>query len=195
MAKQNKSIEGKTNPFIWFLFAIVVPLIVAVIITVIILLVAGVNVGDWVKKTGSKIPVVSTVIKTDEEKNLEKQNAEATQTINKQNEEIAQLTDEIESLQTINEELEQEIVKLEKANENNTSKEPDEETETVNMVKQASTSFKDMDPEKAAPIFQSLEKSSAVSILKELSNDVRGEILAEMDPELAAELTELLMDQ
>ncbi|MGM8364136.1 MotE family protein [Virgibacillus sp. W0181] len=194
MEKQSKSRKNKSNPIIWFIFVIVVPLIVAIVLTVIILSVAGVNVGDWIKTNGSKIPIVSTVIKTDEEKQLEQQSEQAAEMIDKQQSEIGELNDEIENLQATNDELQQKILKLEKSAQDNKSEEQ-AEPETVDSVKKTATSFRKMDKEKAALIFQSLDKSSAVAILKELSNDVRGEIMGEMEPSLAAELTELLMEQ
>lgn len=194
MPKQlSKKRNEKTNPILWFLFAIVIPLIVAIVLVVIVLSVAGINVTDWAKNAGSNIPVISNFVKTDEQNELEEELEKKDQTIETQTNEIEQLQDEIAFLQAENDELNQEIVKLE--NQLNGKEGIDEEEgEQVSTIKQTSSSFRKMDKEKAALIFQNMERSSAVSILKELSNDVRGEILQEMEPELAAELTELLMN-
>ncbi|MGM8211752.1 MotE family protein [Virgibacillus sp. W0430] len=193
MAKLTEKKSKKTNPFIGFLFVVVIPLIVAIVLTIIIMVVAGVDVERWIKKTGSQIPVVSSVVKTDEEKEHEQQQIKAKDIIEKQKSDIKQLTAEISSLQATNDELKQKIVKLEKANEEERNNQT--EAEQSNTVKKASTSFRKMDKEKAARIFQNLDKSSAVSILIELPNDVRGEILGEMEPTLAAELTERLLTE
>src|SRR5690625_2630062 len=114
MAKQfNKKRSEKHHPILWFLFAIVVPLIVAVVLVVIILSVAGVNVIDWAKNTRSNMPVVSNFVKTDEEKEMEEASKQQEEMIENQVMEIEQLNEEIDHLQSTNETLEQEIVKLE----------------------------------------------------------------------------------
>ena len=47
-----------------------------------------------------------------------------------------------------------------------------------------------MEPEKAAGIVGSMDKTTAINVLQELSGDVRGGILAEMEPKKAAEIME-----
>src|SRR5699024_11702267 len=59
------------NPFLWFLIAIIIPILFALILAYIIFSMAGVNVSSWVKDKASTIPVVSSMIITDEEKSLE----------------------------------------------------------------------------------------------------------------------------
>src|SRR5690625_64510 len=114
MPKQlsNKRSE-KSNPILWFLFAIVIPLIVAIVLAVIILSVAGINVTDWAKNAGSNLPVISNFVKTDEQKDLEAEIEKKDQTIETYIDEIEMLQDEITFLQAENDELNQEIVKLE----------------------------------------------------------------------------------
>lgn len=193
MGKQNKNKKNKMNPILWFFFAIVIPLIVAATLAVIILTVAGVNVVDWAKNTGSNIPVLSSVITTDEEKEARETEEKTRSTIEKQNEEKEQLTLEIDSLQVTIDDLEQKIIKLENKNNSEANTLVEENEPGDDPLKKASASFKKMDKKQAALIFQNLEKEIAISILQELSNDVRGSIFEEMDPKLAAELTQLLI--
>ncbi|MFD1037985.1 MotE family protein [Virgibacillus byunsanensis] len=194
MVNQTKPEKNKMNPLLWFFFAIVIPIIVVITLTIIIFSVAGVNVVDWAKNTGNNIPVISSWITTDEEEETIRIEEKMESTIANKDNEIEQLNQEVRALEAATEQLEQEIIKLEN---NQSSEETDnnDDTELVDSpVTTVSKSFKDMDSEQAALIFQSLEKELAVSILKELSNDVRGEIFEEMDPELAAELTQLFVN-
>ncbi|HLQ98145.1 MAG TPA: hypothetical protein VK135_05590, partial [Candidatus Dormibacteraeota bacterium] len=68
MAKDLSNKQKKTNPILWFLFAIVIPVIIALILTFIILMATGTDISGWAKNTGSKIPVISSFITTEEEK-------------------------------------------------------------------------------------------------------------------------------
>lgn len=194
MAKNNPK-KKKMNPILWFIFAIILPLMIVSVIAVFILSIAGIDVLDWAKKKGSTVPVVSTFIKSDEEEDLILQLERAEETIEKQKEEIEDLNLEIESLQSIKEQKEQDIVKLEKKlKSEGDHTDPTSVREPANSVKQTAASFRKMDQQKAAQIIQNLEKDAAIDILKQLSNDVRGKILEEMEPKLAAELTERLME-
>lgn len=115
MAKQREFNEKeKMNPFLWFLFAIVIPVIIAITLTVIVFAVAGVDVVNWAKNTGEKIPVLSSVITTEEEaRELEsKENHQAK--LDKKDAEIEQLNSEKQTLERNIEQLEQKIAKLER---------------------------------------------------------------------------------
>lgn len=194
MAK-NKRENKKMNPILWFIFAIVLPLIIVSVIAIFVLSFAGFDVIDWAKKKGSTVPVVSHFIKTDEEKDLQYKLEQAEQKIEKLEDEIEQLNLEINSLEAIRDQQEQDIVKLEnqiKADEDETDSA--EVSGSANSVKQTAASFRKMDQKKAADILQNLERDAAIDILKQLSNDVRGKILEEMEPKRAAELTQRLME-
>src|SRR5699024_2818706 len=192
MAKQTKNKNKKMNPLLWFLIAIIIPILFALILAYIIFSMAGVNVSSWVKDKASTIPVVSSMIITDEEKSLEHRNEKLVTALDNKDAEIETLTQEIINLEGTIEKLERDLLKLEKRNQDSEENEAEQENE-VN-VKQMSGSFKDMDPEQAALIIQRLDKEIAVSILKSMSNKVRGSVLETMDPEQAAELTEQIID-
>lgn len=198
MAKKIKEKPNKTNPVLWFFFAIVIPFIVAITITVIIFTVAGVDVIGWAKNTGNNIPVVSSVITTDKEKNSQRAEEKMKDTIASKDEEISQLNREVSSLESTVDKLEQENVKLENSNSNENDSKSDTSdkagTEAGNdSIKTISSSFKDMDSEQAALITENMEQDLAVGILKQVPNDVRGEIFEQMDPGLAAELAQLFV--
>ncbi|MFB4167495.1 MotE family protein [Virgibacillus sp. JSM 102003] len=197
MAKDNIKQQNKTNPFLWFFFAIVIPLIVAVTLAVIIFTVAGVDVVGWAKTTGNSIPVVSTMITTDKEKNEQREDQKTKDIIASKDEKIEQLNQKVSNLESTIGQLEQEIVKLENSNSNEKSSESetsDDEAESGNKsIKAISSSFNEMDSEQAALIIENMEQDLAVGILKQIPNDVRGGIFENMDPDLAAELTQLFV--
>ncbi|WP_099158099.1 MotE family protein [Virgibacillus ndiopensis] len=199
MVKQNKQKREKSNPILWFIFAIVIPIIVAITLTVIIFSVAGVNVMDWVKKTGNDIPVISSIVTTDEEKDIERSEAKMQETLKNKDAKINKLTQNVDDLESTIDQLEQKIAKLENSNteqstSEETSSEAGDDNSNTNPVKTIASSYKEMDSEQAANIIANLEDNLAISILKELPNDVRGTIFDEMDPEKAAQLTQLFVE-
>jgi flagellar motility protein MotE (MotC chaperone) len=193
MAKQIKNEQKKMNPLLWFLFAVIIPVMVAISILLIILNVAGVDVSGWTKDKVSSVPVLSSFVSEDEESNVGEDTDQIQARVAEKDEEIEQLNEEIRGLETTIERLNQDIIKLENRNEQNTeqSNENEEENEAVSSI---SGSFKDMDSEQAALILQNMENETALSILQAVSNKVRGQILEEMDPEIAADLTQLLIE-
>lgn len=184
--------QRKTNPFIWFIFAIVIPLAIAAILTLTVLAIAGVNVDGWLKSAGEKIPGISAVISSEEEQDSN-DTKDAKTVIAQKNEEIEALEEENAMLEATIDDLEQDISTLEaKLSDEDTDREEDEEKQT--SLKKISSSFKKMDHKRAAQIVENLERDIALSLLADLSNDTRGKIFEAMDPELAATLTEQLMD-
>ncbi|CDO02232.1 hypothetical protein BN988_00689 [Oceanobacillus picturae] len=196
MEKDLKIEKKKMNPFLWFLFAIVIPLLIAVVIAVIAFSMAGVNVMEWVKEKGSNIPVVSSLIESPEGESVEQTPDHASEQLAAKNEQIEQLNQQVQDMETTIDRLEEEAVILENRNKQNEATaevEADSESENSSISTIAS-SFKDMDSEQAALIMQDLDNQTAVSILEEVSNKVRGAILAEMEPAKAAELTKIFID-
>lgn len=190
MAKKNDEKSEKLNPIMRLFFVFILPAIVALLLAVIVLSIGGINVVGWAKDKAQSVPVVSSLIKTDEEKNIMEELEQANEKIAEQNEELESLKAEIEQLEAIAKEQELEMKKMTNEKESEESiKEIEEEKENLE-VKQIAASFKKMDKEKAARIVESLHQSTAVEILSNVSGDVRGGILEEMDPKVAAKLME-----
>ena len=187
MAKQKLIDEKeKMNPLLWFLFAIVIPVIIAITLTIIVFAVAGVDVVDWAKKTGNNIPVLSSIITTDDEaRELEKED-NVQVSIETKDTEIEQLNQEKLSLEGTIEKLEQKITKLER-DLDVANQQPED---TKNTVKQISSSFTKMKSEQAALILEQLDTDTAFTILSEMSNEDRGLVMENMDPEKAANIAQ-----
>ena|SRR5690625_94612 len=188
----NEETKSKRNPLLLFLFAIVIPVILVLGLLIAILSISGIDVIGWTKDKGENIPVVSSFVQSKEEKKIESELTEANNKIKHQREEISDLQKEITSLEDVIEDLEMDITRLENRTELGVD-ESDLELDINEEVKQASSSFRKMDPEKAASIMQNLDNTTAVEILSQLSGKVRGAILAEMEPKRAADLTEEMM--
>lgn len=195
MAKVKEENKKKTNPILWTLFAIVIPLMIVSVIAVFVLSLVGVDVTGWMKEKGSNIPVVSSLVTTDEEKDLQRQLEQANETIESQAEEIEALNQEIEHLEGIIEDLELEMERIENRNESEESLLEDSDLTDEEEIKRVASSFRKMDPESAAQIIQNLDQTNAIAILSNLSGDVRGDILAEMEPRQAAEIMTAMMNQ
>ncbi|ASN05724.1 MotE family protein [Virgibacillus necropolis] len=193
--KSEKQIKTKSNPVLWFLFAIVVPLIVAITIVIIIFTVAGFNVMDWAKNTANDIPVISSVIATDKEKDEQRTEQLVKDKISDKDEKIDALQANVTNLEETVDQLKQEIVKLE--NKNNVKTESNDEkaqatsveAEKDSQLKSITASFEQMDPKQTALILQDLEEDMVIAILKEIPEDVRAGIFEETEPEIAAQYT------
>ena len=175
MAKQNIHDKKKMNPILWFLFAIVIPVIVAVTITIVVLMIAGVDVMGWAKHN---VPGVSSLMAEDSS-DQEKDDSKLNLTVTKKDEEIESLKDKVASLENEKDDLELEIVKLknkQKSNDNAESKNDssstakqgeadDKDSEVKSSVKSMASSFRKIDPKQAALIIQDLDKDMALDVL------------------------------
>lgn len=193
MAKQRLIEEKeKMNPFVWFLFAIVIPVIIAITLTIIVFAVVGVDVVDWAKKTGNNIPVLSSIITTDDEaRELEKEK-NVQERIDAKDAEIKKLSQEKLNLEGTIERLKQQITKLER--DLNVARQSPDEQETEKTVKEISSSFTKMKNEQAALILEQLDTEAAFLILSEMSNQDRGLVMESMNPEKAANITKRFID-
>src|SRR5699024_7716272 len=160
--KENKEQKSK----LWVVLGILIPVIMLAIVVAALIFILD---SDKGREKLSNVPVISTFI-SDDANGISKNDHS---TSDKSGKVIAKQKEEIED------EQEKEIKKLEKSKEGKADNDDDEEE--VDEVKQTASSFRKMDPEKAAKIVENLDKSTAIEVLEKLSGDVRGGILAEMD--------------
>ncbi|HLR16128.1 MAG TPA: hypothetical protein VK144_09895 [Bacillota bacterium] len=193
----NQQTEKKPNPIVWFFFAILIPVIVAIIITVVILSIAGVDVGAWAKETGSNIPVVSNFVKTDEEIALEDTREQHNKAMEGKEQEISELQNIVDEQTNTIETLTQEALKLEQQikSSEHLDFEEDIDVDRDETIKEMASSYRKMNAKQAAKIIEKMERSIALDLLHELSNDVRGKIIEEMSEEKAIEITEQYINQ
>lgn len=197
MAETKQTEKKKMNPILWFLFAIVIPVSIVLVIIFVILSLAGFNVLDWTREKGSELPVVSNFVSSPEEVATEEE-------ISRLEEELEMKDEKIEQLELTIDELEDEIVHLEQeissqeeiiANfeAEETDEEDGEETDNDSLSEMAKT-FEEMKAKGAAQILENMTEEEVVIIMRELPNDVRGDILEAMDAEIAASIAAQLMN-
>ncbi|WP_050614778.1 MotE family protein [Bacillus testis] len=199
MGKKEKQIEVETeekpyNKFQWFLFAIVIPIVFALLLGLIVASVAGINVFQSLKDVGGKVPVISGMMDRDQDAAIDryKEKVVTLQAEIKNNEvKISKLESMLDTKdKQINksdlekERLEQQITEL-KAVQNDNKK----------AYKDIIRTYESMAPKKSAPIIASLKEDEAVKLLSNLKPDTLAAILEKMDPAVAARLTQKLTVQ
>jgi|GEM_PF-1768551 len=209
MANRNQDEKTKMNPVLWFFFAIIIPLAVALTITVVVLTIVGVDVAGWAKEKASGIPVVSSLV-SKESKTAGPQVDEKTQEkLDAKNKQIDSLKKQVDELEGTVDSLEQDMLKQKnkEKSDKNAEKQSDDKTDVSasngaqggkaqatsaqnDPVKKMASSFKKMDAQQAALIVQDLSTTMAIDLMNELSTETRGQILQEMEPAKAADLTE-----
>lgn len=177
----------------WFFLVIVVPTIFALTLTLVVLTFMGVNVFDRAENYANKIPGVSSIVSTSEEKDAQRETDQLEATIEDNNAEIDQLESEINNKDATIDDLNQTIAKLESEVESALEVEESVDSED-NRATDMAQSFQEMDEEEAAPIIENMEDTLAVSLLAQIKSEERGAILGVMDPEVAARLTSLMTD-
>ena len=196
MAKKKKAAyadreEGKGyGVFQWIIFMIVIPLLFALLVTLIVMTVAGINVLEKAKE----LPVISQIMDEESADNGKENNErvallkeEAKQKdvkIQELEKELEQSKREVEELLTEKDRLELEIQKM---------KEQEKEKEEKKAQDRSIIStYESMSPKNVANILVNLTDDEAVEILSEMSTDQQADILEKLPPETAAEYTGLL---
>ncbi|GAA0461266.1 MotE family protein [Alkalibacillus silvisoli] len=190
MTKEQINKEG-TSKWQWFLYVIIIPIVFAITLVLIVTTIAGVNPFQAAQEYGNKIPVVSSLIPDPEEERFEEELSEYEATVNDQQATIQDLESRITSRDQEIEELTDEINSLhEELNQQEESRYSQEES-----VERLTRSFSEMSPERAADIMIEMEQVIALDILEALSDDQRGEILSEMESEIAANFSNSLIER
>ncbi len=185
-ANEYKNEEGKTGRLQWFVLVILIPLIFAIMLSLIVATIAGVNVFEAAQKYSSQIPVISSIVSNDQEQeNSDAGSPELKAEVEDKKAQIQALQTQLDSKDEKIQSLEQEIADLtDQLAAKNEDKQ--KQQEVLDML---GNSYEQMDAERAAPIIASLDTNVAISILESLSNEARGSIFEEMNPEQAANLT------
>ncbi|MFD1018184.1 MotE family protein [Thalassobacillus hwangdonensis] len=178
---------NKGSKLQWFLLVIVIPIIFLIVLTLIIMTVAGKNVFEMAQQ----IPGVESLVTSEEEAINENKINELMADVADKSARIEQLEGELAGKDDTIEELNEEILALQTEQESEDQVNTDQEE----MIKSISASFKDIDAEEAAPIIEQLDEVLAVSVLEKVPNEERGLILAAMDPEKAANLTSAFINR
>ena len=194
--KEETTMKKKMNPLLWFLFAVIIPITVLGIIAVIILNVAGYDPVGWAKEKTSGIPILSAVIPDEEEAGISQEPNSSQENTEAKDEKIFDLQQSVKELEETNELLQRDIIKLETKLKDEGRGEDELATpaESNSSLEDIKKTYEEMKPKQAAPIISELEEETAILILRQLSSETTGSILATMEPKLAAKYTKKLLE-
>ncbi|WP_411955450.1 MotE family protein [Alkalibacillus sp. S2W] len=183
--------ETNTSKFQWFLFVIIIPVIFAITLVLIISTFAGVNPIEKTQEYGSQMPVVGSFVSTPEQETQEQQIANHEATIQDQKATIDELEATINTKDQEIEELSNEINQLTEQ----LKSQKEAQATREESISQLSSSFTEMNEESAANVMANMEQSVVLDILEGMNDGERGTILAEMDAEFAATLSNALVQR
>ncbi len=193
--KMNSKHKKRSNPILWVIFAIVIPIMIVIALIIAALSFAGFEVMDWLKDKGRNIPVVSKMIPDEETgPSLELVIEDLETDIAVKNADLKLIEKENEDLQGTITQLEEKVKHLE-AKEAASDLPEGTATEEKDMLKELAASFRTMEGKQAAQILEKMSHQEAATILAQVSSKVRGSILGAMDPEIAAKLTKNMLQQ
>ncbi|SDL74054.1 MotE family protein [Sediminibacillus halophilus] len=185
MASKSEYEKKKPGVLQWILF-ILIPLILAATIALIIMVAAGIDVGGFAKKYANQVPGVSSLVSDEEKESGDVEQKRLTAAIESKDEQIEQLESELEAREADLEDLNEQINTL---NQQLETKEEETEETASDPINDISTSFQNMEAERAAGILANLEDDTALAVMEQMSKKTLGEILGEMDADEAARLT------
>ncbi|MGN1385233.1 MAG: MotE family protein [Bacillus sp. (in: firmicutes)] len=191
---ENLNEEKPYNKFQWVLLAII-PLFFVILITLILMTVAGVNVFQYGKDIASKIPGIESMVQEEEQAEksavqygekiveLEAEIADANAKMAKLETSIVSKDEEIEDLNIEKQRLQLEIEKLKL-----------QQNENRRAFKDIIRTYESMSPKKAAQIITALEEEEAIKVLSNIKADTLSAILEKMEPGDAAKLMQKLSE-
>jgi flagellar motility protein MotE (MotC chaperone) len=169
----------------WIFFAGIIPLLFAVIVTLIVMTFMGVNIFEKV----SEIPVLSKVLPSEGKKNIEKFDKKIVNLQGQLKDKDAKIT----QLQSKIDNQEQEKEQLLR-HEQDLKKQIDElkqiQEDNKRAFKEVVSTFEAMSAKSAAPVLIAMEEAEALKILSNIKPDSLAKILEKMPPEEAATFTE-----
>lgn len=184
--------QEKTNKLQWFFFVIVVPVIFAITLGIIISMIFGYDLAGKAESIANKVPGISKLVSTDVEEQHQNEIRQYEEAVAQGEKKISQLEEEVSAKDSAIEDLQSQIAELEA---DLVASEELPVEEEVDRVAELATSFSSMDPEEAAPIIESMDKDLAIQVLEKLPSENRGEILAQVDPEVAADLVSTFLSE
>jgi flagellar motility protein MotE (MotC chaperone) len=188
--KKEKSDKSFTR-FQWILFTVVIPILFAVVITLVVMTVAGINVFEKAKAIGSNIPFVEKVIPTEEKESIERLESKVVSLqaeIEDKEAKISQLQGKIDSQENDQEQLQAEKQQLQDQIEELMQI----QKENKRAFKEVVSTFETMSAKSAAPVILEMEDSEAIKILSNVKPETLAKILEKMPPADAATYTGLL---
>lgn len=185
----------KSSKILWFLFIIVIPFLFALVITVVVLEVAGIDVNSKAMNIASHIPYLSSYVKS-------KSSQKNVNTLTQLKEELVStqrnLDETQKALKAIQDQVAQKDAQIKTLTAQNAALQQQQQTvqnqaaELERKKKLVLDTYTTMDAKKAAAIIKALPDNTAVSILSKIPSTLLSELFASMTPQDAAKYTKLL---
>lgn len=192
MAEKLHNKKKTSGAFTKVLLAVVLPLVFLITLAIIVLTLLGINVFEKAEQYARTIPGISQSASSEESNTNQAEQGRMEAVIANKDAEIEEMQMEINQKQSTIDELEQKILQLETDLEdtlNGEDKDGDEKAMDV------AESFQEMDAEEAALIMENMNQSMAVQVLTYVGSKERGEILGQMNPEVAAGIAAVLLEK
>lgn len=183
----------KKTSFIQWLLLIIIPLVLAISILFITLSLLGMEPVNKIKAFANQIPVVNQWVTTEEEEEIERIEAKYQNQIDELENENSRLEGDLAAKQSEVEQLEQELVRLNFQIEE-LILESSNEVNQEEMISKMIDTYDEMSPTNAAAIISNMNQANSILILQDIEETQRAAILSAMDPEIAAQLTEQLLN-
>ncbi|MFC5712145.1 MotE family protein [Thalassorhabdus alkalitolerans] len=186
----NKEREGASK-LQWILLIIIIPGFFAMVVGLVILSFLGFSIAEPAKNIASNIPVISSLVDSREGAEAEEHEREdMIATIEEQEQRIYQLEQELEASEGALQELEESI----EAEENEEQEDAEIEGGQAE-IKELARVYESMSPKRAAAILGEMSTADIIIHMSEMRTESRGQILAKMEPEQAAEVMAALSYQ
>jgi flagellar motility protein MotE (MotC chaperone) len=182
--------------FLKVILVILIPLIFILTATTLFLKLSGFNVNQQVAQLTSHIPVVSTLLGTNASgsKNQGVSQTASTQSLTQQladkGRQLARLESEVQSQQKTINDLNKQISDLKVKNQKTAAAQKTKKAQGKATV--IASTYQNMDPAKAAAIFEKMSITEAAKDLNLLNNQTKAKIFENLSPDTAAKLTPLL---
>ncbi|MFB1049572.1 MotE family protein [Paraliobacillus sp. JSM ZJ581] len=193
MAQTQEKTKRKKAGFFQWVLVIIVPLIFLIIVLSIVLSLMGIDVINKSKEIANQVPIISTVVTTQEEEDKAREQDNFKNQLAEKDSKIETLEVEVSSQSQTIDELNQEVVKLTEQLAQATENKEVDQKEIKNLTK-LTKSYEEMKPDRAASILASVDLETTTAILNEMKDEDRGEVLSQMDAEIAAKLTKSLLE-
>ncbi|MGL4523577.1 MAG: MotE family protein [Bacilli bacterium] len=193
MAEKLPTEERKYGRIQWFFFVVFIPFVSAIVLSIGVLYIAGIDVVKEGKEIFAKVPFLQSMVDVESAESKEQKLTRENEQLKKQSE---TLKTEVEALKKDQSEKDQQLLKLqseidELQRQLETNAMSNEEIEA--KYKSIAKSYSDMKPKQTAEILQKLTPIEAVQILKRMNKDSLTAVLENVPADQAAVYTKLLL--
>ncbi|KGA98249.1 hypothetical protein AJ85_05325 [Alkalihalobacillus alcalophilus ATCC 27647 = CGMCC 1.3604] len=178
----------------WFLMVFIIPAAVLLTVAIVLMTVVEHPTIDRMKDMARSLPVISQLTANEAEAEMNAQIEQLQLQLNEQQQQLAVLNQSIEEKDILITELEQENGQLQEEIEMTEPLQTAEQATSVNSVNEIGHIYENMSAKNAARIIAELSIDDTMAHLMQISPEQRGNIIARLESERAAEIMKRLAD-